>query len=171
TEVAQVRDIAVSRGDHVAAGQPVAHMEARDASIAVAQAEAALAQAEAALAQAGAQLADLRQGKRPEEIAVLQAALAKAQAEAVEAARALKRVQDLSARGIATQAEHDRAKTTDALARAEVGQASANLAVARLPARAEAIEAASHRRDEAAAALEQARWRLSRRVIEAPKAG
>ena len=65
-ELATVQAVLVRRGDRVEAGQPLAEMESGDAAIAVAQAEAALAQARA-------QLADLRLGKRPEEIAVLEA--------------------------------------------------------------------------------------------------
>src|SRR5438046_2694374 len=65
-ETAEVKSIAVKRGDRVTAGQAVIGMETSDMTIAVAQAEAALAQAEA-------QLADLQIGKRPEEIAVLEA--------------------------------------------------------------------------------------------------
>ncbi|MDN2566448.1 HlyD family efflux transporter periplasmic adaptor subunit [Aquibium sp. A9E412] len=164
TEVAQVRSVAVRRGDRVAAGQPVASMEQRGVALAVAQAEAALAEAEA-------HLADLKHGKRPEEIAVLEAARESARAEAAEAERVLARTRDLFERGIATQAELDKATTAQALAAAKLGQADANLAVARLPARAETIAAARYRRDQAAAALDQARWRLGERTIAAPAAG
>ena len=66
-EVAQVETVSVRRGDRVEAGQPVVTLEAADARIAVAQAKSAVAQAQA-------QLADLKIGKRPEEIAVLEAA-------------------------------------------------------------------------------------------------
>jgi HlyD family secretion protein len=73
TEVAQVLDVTVRRGDRVSAGEAVAHLEKRDAEIAVDQAQAALAQAEA-------KLADLKEGKRPEEIAVLEAEVDMAEA-------------------------------------------------------------------------------------------
>lgn len=164
TEVTQVREVSVSRGDRVKAGDSVAAMEHRDAELAVAQAKAALAEAEA-------QLADLKEGKRPEEIAVLEATLASARAEANEARRVLSRTQDLSTRGIASQADLDKAQTAVETAEARVGQAEANLAVARLPARPETIKAARNKRDQAEAALEEARWRLSERVLKAPAAG
>lgn len=164
TEVAQLLDVSVRRGDRVTAGEPVAHLEKRDAEIAIDQAQATLAQAEA-------QLADLKQGKRPEEIAVLQAAVDMASAEAANSQRKFDRARDLLARGTATQADFDTASTALETARAQVGQAEANLAVGRLPARPEAIEAASHLRDQAAAALEEARWRLSQRVVTAPSQG
>lgn len=163
-ETGQVRAVNVRRGARVESGQPVAKMERRDAEIAVARAEAALAEAEA-------RLADLRQGKREEEIAVLEAALASAKAQQSEAERVETRTEDLFQRGIATQAERDKARTEAELASARVGEAEANLAVARLPARKQAIEAAEKQRDQAKAALDEARWRLSERTLKAPSAG
>ncbi|MFU0506795.1 HlyD family secretion protein [Pseudaminobacter sp. NGMCC 1.201702] len=163
-EVAQVQSIAVRRGDQVAAGQEIGMLENADARIAVARAEASLAQA-------NAQLADLKIGKRPEEIAVLEAAVRSAKAKAEEAERVLSRVTDLFKRGIATQAQFDEASTSVEVARAEIGQSEANLAVAGLPARAETIKAAEQQVKGAEAELEQARWRLSQRTIQAPAAG
>ena len=163
-ETAQLRTLDVRRGDRVESGQTLAALESDDARLAVAEAEAALAQAEA-------QLADLRQGKRPEEIAVLEAALLSAKAEAAEARRVLERTGDLNLRGIATQAELDRAETALELAEAAVRQAEANLVVAGLPAREETIRAAEGQAERARAALEQARWRLEKRTIMAPAAG
>lgn len=163
-ETAQVTAVAVRRGDRVEAGRPVIRMEDADARIAVAQAEAAQAQAQA-------QLADLQQGKRPEEIAVLEAALRSARAQVAETGRTLARVQDLARRGIATQAQLDEAATASEMADARLGEAQANLAVGGLPARQETIRAAENQVKQAQAALDNARWRLSRRVIEAPSPG
>jgi HlyD family secretion protein len=154
----------VRRGEHVAEGAAIASLEADDATIAVSQAEAALGQAEA-------QLADLRLGRRPEEIAVLEATLRSTEAQNSEARRVLARIQDLFKRGIATQAQLDEASTQVEVADAAIGQAKANLAVAALPARPEAIKAAENQVRQAAAALDQARWRLSQRSIAAPAAG
>src|SRR6185436_16769095 len=117
--------------------EPLAALEMSDATIAVAQAHAALAQAEA-------NLADLKIGKRPEEIAVLEATLKSAEAQKAEAERVVARLGDLLKRGIATQADYDQAETQLNVQTAMVGQAEANLAVARLPARAEAIKAAEY---------------------------
>ncbi|MEX0957143.1 MAG: HlyD family efflux transporter periplasmic adaptor subunit [Rhizobiaceae bacterium] len=163
-ENAQVRIVKVRRGDMVEAGQPLVLLENTDAEIAVVQADAALAQA-------NAQLADLQQGKRPQEIAVLEAALRSAQAEAEEARRVFDRTQDLFSRGIATQADLDKAATRVTMAEAAVGRAEADLKVARLPARDEAISGAEHQVEQTRAALEQARWRLSKRTITAPEPG
>ena len=163
-EVAQVASVAVRRGDRVEAGKPIAALESDDARIEVAQAEAALAGARA-------QLADLQVGKRPEEIAVLEATLRSTQAQVDDADRTLTRTQDLLKRGVATQAQYDDAATQAEVARAAVGQAEANLAVGRLPARPEAIKAAENQVKQAQSTLDQARWRLSKRTLTAPAAG
>lgn len=163
-EVAQVRSVSVRRGDRVATGATVAELENTDATIAVAQAEAALAQAQA-------QLADLRLGKRPEEIAVLEAAVQASEAQLAEAKRVMARIDDLFDRGIATKAQADEASTSVETAEAQRAQAKANLAVAGLAARAETIKAAEGQARQAQAALDQARWRLSQRTITAPSPG
>lgn len=163
-ETAEVTEVLVRRGERVEPGMALARLEKSDAEIAVAQARAALGQAEA-------QLADLKLGKRLEEIAVLEAALRSAEAQATEAARTLTRVTDLAKRGIATQADLDKAQTAAELAEAAIGQAKANLAVAGLPARPEAIKAAESAVEQAKAVRDQAEWRLSKRVITAPAAG
>ncbi|QDZ00732.1 HlyD family efflux transporter periplasmic adaptor subunit [Nitratireductor mangrovi] len=163
-EVAQLREVAVNRGDRVAPGDPVARLEDADAKIAVAQAQAALGQAKA-------QLADLKLGKRPEEIAVLDAAVQSAEAQLREARRVLARIEDLFRRGIATQAQLDEARTSVEMAEAQLNQAEANREVAGLPARAEAIKAAENQVEQAEASLENARWRLSERTVKSPSAG
>jgi HlyD family secretion protein len=163
-EVAEVETVLVRRGDRVSPGTSIATLESGDARMAVEQAEATLAQA-------NAQLANLQLGRRPEEIAVLEATLASAQAQAQEAKRVLTRTGDLLERKFATRADYDRAETNVRTADASVGQAEANLSVARLPARPEEIKAAEHQVKQAEAALGQAKWRLSKRDIQAPSAG
>ncbi|WP_269930802.1 HlyD family secretion protein [Aminobacter sp. HY435] len=163
-EVAQVENIAVRRGDRVEAGKAIVTLESGDARIAVSQAEAALAQAEA-------QLADLKVGKRPEEIAALEASVRSTKAQAGEASRVLVRTQDLFKRGIATQAQMDEAKTQVEVSEAAIGLAQANLEVAGLPAREETIKAAQKQVEQSRSALEQAQWRLSKRVLTAPAGG
>ncbi|TIM78795.1 MAG: HlyD family efflux transporter periplasmic adaptor subunit, partial [Mesorhizobium sp.] len=163
-EVAQVETISVKRGDRVAPGTPVVTLESADAKIAVAQAEAALAQAQA-------QLADLQVGKRPEEIEVLKAQVDMATAQAADAKRRYTRASDLFKRGTGTQADYDTASASLETANAQLGQAEANLAVGGLPARPETIKAADNQVRQAQSALEQARWRLSKRVLAAPSPG
>ncbi len=163
TGIAQIRSVEVRRGDHVEPGTELVRLEDEDARLAVAEGRAALAQAEA-------ELADLRQGQRPEEIAVLEAALRSAEAEMAEAQRVVERTADLRRRGIATQAELDRAETAGEQAAAAVGQAKANLVVARLPAREDDIASAEAQVEQARIALKQAEWRLGERVLKAPAA-
>ncbi|QPC89893.1 HlyD family secretion protein [Mesorhizobium sp. INR15] len=163
-EVAQVETVVVKRGDRVAPGATVVTLESADAKIAIAQAEAALAQAQA-------QLADLQVGKRPEEIAVLRAEVDMTKAQAADVKRKFDRASDLFKRGAGTQADFDTASATLETANAQVGQADANLAVGGLPARPETIKAADNQVKQAQAALEQAQWRLSKRVLAAPSPG
>lgn len=163
-ETVRIADLAVNRGDRVAAGDTLATMERQDAEIALAQARAALAHAES-------QLADLKQGRRAEEIAVLEATLASARARAAEAERTVARQKNLLDRGIAPQSGFDDAVTARDIANADVAQAQANLAVARLPARPDQIKAAQAAVDQACAALDNAQWRLDQRLLEAPANG
>ncbi len=163
-ETAQITSVAVRRGDRVEAGKPLVELEKQDAEIAVAQARAALAQAKS-------NLANLRQGRRPEEIAAIQASLASARAQADQAGKTYDRQSDLLQRGIATQANFDSAETSLELARAKVAELQANLAVAQLPARKDEIAAANAQVEQAQAALEQAQWRLAQRSVSVPVDG
>lgn len=157
-ETAQVLALKVSRGDKVPAGTVLVEMERRDAEI-------ALAEADAALAQARSQLADLLEGARPEEINVIEANLASARLKAEEAQRALVRVTQLFARGIATDAQKDDAETNAQVAEAQVAQIAAELSVARLPARAQKIESAQAAVAGAQAARDRILWRLDHRSL------
>lgn len=142
----------------------VARVERKDAEIAVRDAGAKLGQAEA-------ELANLKRGRRPEEIAVIEASLTAAEAQARDARRTLERRRDLGTRGFATQAELDLAQTAAEVANAKIGELSANLAVARLPARPDEIAASENRVAQARASVENARWRLSQRDIVAQAPG
>jgi HlyD family secretion protein len=163
-ETAEIERLEVNRGDRVAAGQPLAALEARAAEIAVAEAQAALAEAHS-------RFANLKEGKRPEEIAVVEASLASALAQEAEARRTFERQANLARTGIVTQAQLDDARTALDMAGARVGEVRANLEVMRLPARAHEIAAAAASEARAAAALEAARWRLGKRRLAAEQAG
>ena len=156
--VAQIAALSVKRGDRVEAGQTLVEMERRDAEIALSQAEAARAQAES-------QLANLREGRRPEEIRVIEATLASARAQRAEAERTEARLQSLAERGSATTAQAEDAATAASVARARVAEAEASLAVAKLPARPQEIAAAEAAVAGARAAVDQAAWNLSQRRL------
>ncbi|WP_371171696.1 HlyD family secretion protein [Aliiroseovarius sp. 2305UL8-7] len=156
--VAQITKIAVSRGDRVEAGDVLVELERRDAEIAVAEAEAMFVQAQS-------HLADLREGKRPEEINVIEANLASARAQAAEADHTRERVVSLATRGVATDAQRDDAITAAEVASARVAQFEAELSVARLPARPEAIALAEAAVAGALAARDGAVWNLQQRTL------
>lgn len=162
-QTAQVAEVLVERGDRVAAGTVLVRMEQRDAEIALAQAEANLAAAEG-------QLADLREGARPEEIEVIEAELTSAQAQAAEAGRVVERQTELANRGVATATNLDDALTAAEVARAKVATVQAQLAVARLPARPQAIAQAEAAVTAATAVRDQAKWVLDQRVLSLPVA-
>lgn len=161
---AQIDTLTLGRGDRFEAGQTLVRLETRDAEIAVAQAEASLAQAQS-------QLANLREGKRPEEIRVIEAAQQSARAQLAEYERSAARITALTDRGAATEAQREDAETAVSVARANLAEIEANLAVARLPARAQEIAAAEANERAGAAALDQAQWVLEERTLEAPAAG
>lgn len=161
---ARLVSLSVRRGDRVKTGEVVATFERADAEIAVADAEGALLEAQS-------NLDNLKQGKRPEEIAVLQANINSARATEAESDRVLQRQQALAGRGIAAQSALDDAETQSNLAKAKVAEAEANLRVAELPARPDEIKAAEARLKQAHTALQQARWRLSQRTLRAPRPG
>ena len=121
--------------------------------------------------QAESDLSNLRRGRRPEEIAVIEATLGAAKAQANDTRRTLERRKDLAKRGFATPAELDAAQTAVDVADARIGELSANLDVARLPARTDEIAAAQGRVDQARANLDISRWRLKQRIVIAPSRG
>ncbi|SNS46392.1 HlyD family secretion protein [Tropicimonas sediminicola] len=161
---AQVEELRVARGDRMAAGDVLAVMETRDASIALAEATAALEAAES-------ELSNLREGRRQEEIEVIEATLASAQALVREAEREVTRIEGLVARQITPQTELDDATTTLDVALARAAEVEANLAVARLPARPHEIEAAEAAVAQAQARVASAEWQLERRTLTAPADG
>lgn len=163
-ESARIAAVEVRRGDRVEAGAVVARMETDDATIAVHDATARLAQATS-------DVADLKRGRRPEEIDVVAATLASARAQQIDAEKALERRRDLFSRRVASQAELDQATTTRDIAAARVRELEANLEVAKLPARDDVLRAAEARVVQAEAALANSKWRLEQRTLTARSVG
>lgn len=161
---AELIEVAARKGDRVAAGDLLARQERADA-------ENALAEAEAARDQAAADLADLREGSRPEEIAVTEATLEAARVRLGEAQRTAERRTALAGRGVVSTADLDQAVAERDMLRTQVAEIEAKLAVERLPARAHVVEAAEGRLAAAEAAARQAAWRLDKRALRAPAAG
>lgn len=163
-EAAHVATLHVSRGDMVEKGQKLATMENDDALL-------ELQGADAQLEQARADLANLRQGRRPAELAVIEAALSSARANAEDARRAYERQADLFRRGVTSRATLDSLKTAFDTAVAAVEQQQASLSVAQLAARPDEIIAAENRVKQAQASRDSAEWRLQQREILSPASG
>ena len=156
--------LAVQRGDVVAAGAP---LYALDAVSEV----AAEQEAQAQLAAAQARLEDLKLGRRPPEQAVTQAQVAQAEAELQRATtQAARDEAQLRIGGIA-QAQLDDSRLALAAARARLAQMQSELAVDRLPGRADQIKAQAAAVDAARAALAQAVWRREQKAVLATQSG
>jgi HlyD family secretion protein len=134
-------------------------------------AEIALAEAEAARREAAATLADLREGSRPEVIAVTEARLAAARVRLGEAERSASRQTELSRRGVVSDAALDEATARRDTLQTEVGEIEAQLAVERLPSRPHVVAAAESRLAGAEAKARQAAWLLEKRDLAIPAAG
>lgn len=163
-ETGRIDKLLKKRGDRIARNEILVRMEASDAQI-------ALRRAEAALEQAKAQLENLKEGKRPEEIAAIDATVQSAVAQASEAKRVFDRETELNRRGINAKVDLDQASTALQQAEALVSQTRANLAVARLPARPKEIDAASAQVKQAEQQLADAKWRLEQKDLKVPVDG
>jgi HlyD family secretion protein len=159
----RIEQVHVQAGDQVEAGAPLVELDP-------AGAQAGVAEAEARLAAAKAQLADLEQGRRPEEIAVIEAQIAEAAANLAATQREFERVERLPAGRVVSASALDQARMAYEMAKARVGSLQGELEVARLPARTDAIAAARHAVEAAAAALAEARWQLEQRRLLSPAA-
>lgn len=155
--------VPVQRGDRVASGDLLFRLEDG-------RQRAAVAEADGQLARARATLADLKLGKRPEEIARIEANLAEARAQLTYAQQDLERQIRLTRRDVAAESRLDQARSAEAEGRARVAAMEADLATARLPARDDQIAAAAADVAMREAALAQARWELEQRTVRAPMA-
>lgn len=156
-----LESVPVERGDQVEAGAPLFTLEAVEQ-------RAAVREAEAQLARARARLADLKVGKRPDEIAEIEAGLAQTRAALTYAEQDQARQERLARSDVAALSRLDQARSAAAEARARVAAMEAQLATARLPGRADQIAAGAAEVDMADADLAQARWRLDQRTVRAP---
>lgn len=156
--------LAVKRGDRVEAGQVVFALE-QDRE------KAARAQAAAQLAQAEAQLANLTKGRRKPEIDALEAQRNQADAALRLSSAQLERIRQLASSNVAAADRLDTARASFERDQARVAELSAQIAAARMAARSDEIRAAEANVEAARAALEQADWRLSKRVGIAVQGG
>ncbi len=160
----RIVELAVSRGDEVAAGDLLFTLDDTEA-------KAAVMQAKAEAARAKAQLANLQEGQRPPEIAVIEAQIAEAKAALDKARRDFDRQKVLFDRNVVAQAQLDQAREAIDVAEARVTAVKRQRDVAAMPARTPEIDAAERAVDAASAALDQAETRASKYVVDAPAAG
>jgi HlyD family secretion protein len=156
--------LSVNRGDQVAANAPLFVLES-------AQETAARAEAESRMRQAEATLADLEKARRPPEIAAVRAQLAQAEAAIKQSENDLTRTQKLVADKFLPVQQLDQAIAKRDSDRARIAELRAQLELANMPARSDAIAAARAEAKAAKDALAQAQWRLDQKTQTAPVAG
>lgn len=153
--------LAVARGQAVRAGEPLFALD-------LTAAKAERARLAAGLGQARAQLADLLTGRRPEELAVIAAQRDQAEASLRYTAAELKRQEELVQARVSSPEKLQAARSAFERDRGRLAELTAQLAVSRLPARPDQIEAAQGAVAMAAAALAQQDRRMAEMAPAAP---
>ncbi|HTR06732.1 MAG TPA: HlyD family efflux transporter periplasmic adaptor subunit [Paraburkholderia sp.] len=157
-------ELAVERGQTVAASAPAFALESGEE-------EAARNEAQHRLTAAQQQLADLQTGKRPPEVRVTEAQLAQAEANAHKAALQLTRDEAQLRAGGISQAQLDDSRAQADSTAAQVRELRNQVRVANLPGRTAQIAAQAADVDAARASLAQAQWRLDQKRVNVPRAG
>lgn len=156
--------LAVARGQQVERGSPLFALEAAN--------EVALRQQAAnQLKAAEAQLADLKLGKRPQEVEAARAQLAQAEAQAKNLNAQFTRDEAQFKEQLISAAQMDQSRAAAQSAVEQVRQLRSQLALAQLPSRSDQIRAQSALVAAAKASLAQAEWKLAQKAVTAPKAG
>lgn len=156
--------LTVARGAQVKTGDALYSLEQESE-------KAARLEAEQRLKSAEARLANLRKGKRPDEVAAVEAQLAQALAAFKLSQSQLKRDEKLVADGFISKERLDQARTARDRDQAHANELSAQLRMVRLGARSDEIRAADAEMEAARAAVVQAQWRLDQKSIRSPVAG
>ena len=123
------------------------------------------------VARAQDELTNLRQGKRPDELAAIRAQLAQAQAAMKLSSADLARSTGLVAQKFLSPASLDQARAAVARDQARVNEQGAQLRQAMQGARSAEISAAEHEVQAAQAQLAQAGWRVDEKTRRTPVAG
>ncbi len=127
--------------------------------------------AAAALSQAEAQAADLRKGRRRDEIAVFEASVREAVAQQTLADAELQRARSLLARGFSTTKAVQTAQSAADAARARVANARSQLSTAKLGGREDLLAAADAQVKAARAQVAMADYAVAQREIRARNSG
>jgi HlyD family secretion protein len=160
----RIIELAVQRGDAVKAGDRLFALDPADET---ARRDAAAA----ALEEAKARLADLETGERPEELAIIQAQLDAAKASLALSVPRIQRRQQMVKQNIVGVEDVDAAQAAVLEDRGRIAEYAARFEAARLPARAEQINAAAQAVAAAQADLAAAQWALDQRAVVASAAG
>ncbi|HVK94699.1 MAG TPA: HlyD family efflux transporter periplasmic adaptor subunit [Noviherbaspirillum sp.] len=153
----------VQRGDHIERNAPALVLEQESE-------RAAREEAASRVQRAQAQLANLKKGRRPDEIAALQAQLAQAEAALRLSGSNLARQRQLVADKFIAPALLDEARAAVQRDQARSHELQAQLRVARLGARSDEIDAAQQELNAAQAQLAQAEWKLAQKTQRSPVA-
>lgn len=129
---------------------------------------AARAEALFRLQRTQASLANLKKGRRPDEIAALKAQLTQAQATQQLALADLARQSKLVSAHFIAAARLDEVKTTVTRSQAQITELQAQLRLAKLGARSDEIAAAENDSKAAQAQLAQADWKLAQKMQTIP---
>ncbi len=164
SQAGRLTQLPVSRGQTVQAAAPMFSLEADNEAAAVREKQEQLLAAQS-------QQADVKTGKRPEEIAVTQAQLQQAEADATRAAAQYKRDQEQYRIGGIAKTQLDDSRASAESTAAKVRELRSQVAVARLPNRVEQVKAQGAQVGAAQAALAQAQWKLDQKNVRAPQAG
>lgn len=154
----------IERGYRVEAGKPAFILEQTSEV-------AGRAEAMARVERAKAQLADLQKGKRPDELAAVRAQLAQADAALNLARSDFNRDQKLVADKFISPARLDASRAAVAQGQARTDELRAQLRVAQVGARSDAVRAAQKDIDAAEAQVAQAAWRVEQKSQAVPVTG
>ena len=154
----------LNRGDKTAASAPAFVLEQESE-------RAGRLEAASRVARAQDQLSNLRQGKRPDELAAIRAQLAQGQAALDLSSAELARSNRLVAQQFLSPASLDQARAAVARDQARVNELNAQLRQALQGAREPEISAAEQEVKAAQAQLEQAGWRVDQKTQRTPVAG
>lgn len=159
-----IQSILVQNGAHVEAGQILLRLDCGPLEKEIGFRAASLAAVEASLAR-------VRNGPRPEEIAIAEAGLGVATARAEEARDALQRANALQPGVTVTRAQLFTVERDSRIADAQQLDATKKLALLKAGSRVEDIDEAKARRDAAFAFLEEGKAEFHQCTIRAPVSG
>ena len=151
----------VKRGDKIGGNAPVFILEQENE-------RAVREEAGFRLERAQAQLANLKKGKRPDEVAAVQAQVAQAAAALQLSSADFGRQKQLVAAKFISPSRLDEARAAVARDGAHLNELQAQVRVARLGARSDEIEVAQNDVKSAEAQLAQANWTLSQKSVRTP---